>query len=271
MSIDGRTAGRDGRLRVAFVVSSLEVGGLQRAISTIARNLDPQRAVMEVIALRRPSRASTVMYDELGAAGVAVHDLRVTGRAERDPRALVSAVAGLRRLFVAQRYDVVDSAVLEADLASRLATVRLRTQHVTHLINLTHDPRAMHRRAGAPTLAAGRGSLGRPRFGPADGPVRRHHARRRAFRAANPRNTSGEDCRRRARRRCATVFFATARSEPGAARLVCGTVGTGEGPRNGSARDCGAATTRRRVLTHDCGARAAATRGRADDRRVRVA
>lgn len=144
MSIDGPTAGRDERVRVAFVVSSLEVGGLQRAISTIAHNLDPQRAVMEVIALRRPSRASTVMYDELAAAGVVVHDLRVTGRAERDPRALASAVVGLRRLFVAQRYDVVDSAVLEADLASRLATVRLRTQHVTHLINLTHDPRAMH-------------------------------------------------------------------------------------------------------------------------------
>jgi len=144
MSRDGHAPGRDVRLRVAFVVPNLEVGGLQRAISTIAHNLDPQRAVMDVIALRRPSEASTVMYDELGAAGVAVHDLRVQGRAERDPRALVSAVAGLRRLFVAQRYDVVDSAVLEADLASRLATVRLRTQHVTHLINLTHDPRAMH-------------------------------------------------------------------------------------------------------------------------------
>jgi glycosyltransferase involved in cell wall biosynthesis len=134
----------DVRLRVAFVVPNLEVGGLQRAISTIADNLDPQRAVMEVIALRRPGRASTVMYDELGAAGVAVHDLGVQGRAERDPRALAAAVAGLRRLFIAQRYDVVDSAVLEADLASRLASVRLRTRHVTHLISLTHDPRAMH-------------------------------------------------------------------------------------------------------------------------------
>jgi len=95
MSRDGHAPGRDVRLRVAFVVPNLEVGGLQRAISTIAHNLDPQRAVMDVIALRRPSEASTVMYDELGAAGVAVHDLRVQGRAERDPRALVSAVAGL--------------------------------------------------------------------------------------------------------------------------------------------------------------------------------
>jgi glycosyltransferase involved in cell wall biosynthesis len=144
MSTDGHTTGRDDRLRVAFVVSSLEVGGLQRAISTIAGNLDPQRAVMEVIALRRPAQASTLMYDELRAAGVAVHDLRVEGRAERDARALVSAVARLRRLFDAREYDVVDSAVLEADLASRLAAVRLRTRHVTHLINLTYDARAMH-------------------------------------------------------------------------------------------------------------------------------
>src|SRR5438105_2071193 len=124
MSTNGHTTGRDDRLRVAFVVSSLEVGGLQRAISTIARNLDPQRAVMEVIALRRPGQPSTLMYDEFRAAGVAVHDLRVEGRAERNPRALASAVSRLRRLFVAQQYDVIDSAVLEADLASRLAAVR---------------------------------------------------------------------------------------------------------------------------------------------------
>jgi glycosyltransferase involved in cell wall biosynthesis len=144
MSINGHRPGRDGRLRVAFVVSNLEVGGLQRAISTIAHNLDPERAVMDVIALRRPSAAPTVMYDELGAVGVTVHDLHVEGRAERDPRALAAAVARLRRLFVAQQYDIVDSAVLEADLSSRLAAIRLRTRHVTHLISLTHDPRAMH-------------------------------------------------------------------------------------------------------------------------------
>jgi glycosyltransferase involved in cell wall biosynthesis len=132
MSTNGHTTARDPRVRVAFVVSNLEVGGLQRAIATIAHNLDPQRAVMDVIALRRPSGAATVMYDELGAAGVTVHDL------------LVPAVARLRRLFVAHDYDIVDSAVLEADLASRLATARLRVKHVTHLISLTHDPRAMH-------------------------------------------------------------------------------------------------------------------------------
>jgi glycosyltransferase involved in cell wall biosynthesis len=135
----------DRRLRIAFVVSTLEVGGLQRAIATIARNLDPERGEMEVIALRRPATGSTVMYEELGRAGVTIHDLGVTGRAERDPRALASAVSKLRRLFVARRYDIVDSAVLEADLSSRLATVRLDVSHVTHLINLTHDPRAEHR------------------------------------------------------------------------------------------------------------------------------
>ena len=48
----------------------------------------------------------------------------------------------LRQVLVAGRYDIVDSAVLEADLASRLATVRLDTAHITHLINLTHDARA---------------------------------------------------------------------------------------------------------------------------------
>jgi glycosyltransferase involved in cell wall biosynthesis len=136
---------RDPCLRIAYVVPNLEVGGLQRAIVTTVRHLDRERARAEVIALRRPPGTSTVMYDELSRAGVTVHDLRLGGRAERDPRALTAAVTKLRRLFVSERYDVVDSAVLEADLASRLATVRLGVQHVTHLINLTHDPRAMHR------------------------------------------------------------------------------------------------------------------------------
>ncbi len=134
----------DRRLRIAFVVSTLEVGGLQRAIATIARNLDRDRAEMEVIALRRDRGGSTVMYDALDRAGVTVHDLGIAGRAERDPRALAAAVTKLRRLFAGRRYDIVDSAVLEADLTSRLATVGLPVRHVTHLINLTYDPRAQH-------------------------------------------------------------------------------------------------------------------------------
>src|SRR5438105_4389968 len=55
----------DRRLRIAFVVSTLEVGGLQRAIATIARNLDRDRGEMEVIAMRRPPGASSVMYEQL--------------------------------------------------------------------------------------------------------------------------------------------------------------------------------------------------------------
>jgi len=105
----------DRRLRIAFVVSTLEVGGLQRAIATIARNLDRDRAEMEVVALRRQHGGSTLMYDTLEQAGVTVHDLGITGRAEREPRALAAAVTKLRRLFAARGYDIVDSAVLEAD------------------------------------------------------------------------------------------------------------------------------------------------------------
>jgi glycosyltransferase involved in cell wall biosynthesis len=138
------TAGVDRRLRIAFVVSTLEVGGLQRAIATIAHNLDRDRAEMEVVVLRRADAAPTVMYEELERTGVTVHDLRIAGRAERDPRALVAAVTKLHRLFAGRRYDIVDSAVLEADLTSRLATVGLDVSHVTHLINLTYDPRALH-------------------------------------------------------------------------------------------------------------------------------
>lgn len=144
MDTDRRPPKRDSRLRVAFVLPTLEVGGLQRAIVTIAHHLDRDRAQMDVIALRRPTQASTVMYEELERVGVPVHDLGVMGRAEREPRALASAVAKLHRLFAVGRYDIVDSAVLEADVASRLAAMRLAVRHVTHLINLTHDPRAMH-------------------------------------------------------------------------------------------------------------------------------
>jgi glycosyltransferase involved in cell wall biosynthesis len=131
----------DARLRVAFVVPTFEVGGLQRAIVTIAEHVDRARVQIDVIALRSP-KSSTVMHEQLRRTGGTVHELGVEGRAERDPRALASAVTRLRRVLVAGRYDIVDSAVLEADLTSRLATVRLGTAHITHLINLTHDARA---------------------------------------------------------------------------------------------------------------------------------
>jgi glycosyltransferase involved in cell wall biosynthesis len=146
----------DARLRVAFVVPTFEVGGLQRAIVTISEHVDRERVQVDVIALRNP-KSSTVMHEQLRRSGGTVHELDVRGRAERDPRALASAVSRLRRVLVAGRYDIVDSAVLEADLASRLATVRLDAAHVTHLINLTHDPRALPRdrarRAWTPAAA----------------------------------------------------------------------------------------------------------------------
>ena len=74
----------DARLRVAFVVPTFEVGGLQRAIVTISEHVDRDRVQVDVIALRSP-KSSAVMHEQLRRTGATVHELGVRGRAERDP------------------------------------------------------------------------------------------------------------------------------------------------------------------------------------------
>jgi glycosyltransferase involved in cell wall biosynthesis len=125
-------------VRVGYVVSNLEVGGLQQAIFNTARLLDPDRVVADVVVLRRPSGTSEVMYKRFADAGVRVHDLHLSARSDRSPLGAIRAVRALRAHIRTARYEILDSATLEADLVSRLAARGLATQ-VTHLINLSYE------------------------------------------------------------------------------------------------------------------------------------
>ena len=129
---------KEARFRVAYALPSLETGGLQRAVLTTTKYLHGNEAAVAIIALR-PSPTSSTMDAEFQALGVPVICLGLAHRAERHLPTFIRAVAGMRRVFRELDIDLVDSAVLEADLSSRVACLASGVTHVTHLINTTYE------------------------------------------------------------------------------------------------------------------------------------
>lgn len=129
--------------RVLFLMPNFGVGGAERSLLMIAAHAKQGGFEPVVGSLGPPRRPEfeTVLAD-IRALGVEVHDLGVKGRADRSPRSLLEAVQRLRRFCRTHRIDVVDSCLFEADVASRLAVIGLRTKQVTHLVNVTYADEA---------------------------------------------------------------------------------------------------------------------------------
>jgi glycosyltransferase involved in cell wall biosynthesis len=136
-----------GAARVAFVLPNLEVGGVQRAHLLIGRYLSDNVEPLFVALHAKDNDDRPSLQSRFEAAGHQVCDLGVRGRADRSPLALLAGAWRLRRLCRAQKIDIVDSCIVEADLVARLATIGMRTLHVTHLVNTTYDA-AVERQLG---------------------------------------------------------------------------------------------------------------------------
>jgi glycosyltransferase involved in cell wall biosynthesis len=127
-------------VRVLYLLPNFGVGGAERSLLVIARHLDRSGAAMFMAALGPPRRpVEETVLPQLEELGVDVIDLAITGRADRSPRTLVVAARRLRRLCRDLRIDVVDSALFEADLVTRLALLGTRVRHVVHIVNTTYD------------------------------------------------------------------------------------------------------------------------------------
>lgn len=132
---------------VLHVLPDLGVGGAEQALSVLASHLTPlgvDQAVCVVSGARVPL-AQTV-HAELQAAGVPVCDLGVRSRPTRSPLGLVRAAARLRRTVRDLDPEIVDAALLDAVLPSRLAL--LRKPLVTHLVNTTWNREVLDARGG---------------------------------------------------------------------------------------------------------------------------
>lgn len=134
--------GAESRLRVALVVPHLEVGGLQRATLTIARNRPDEVDLAVVTVHDLPGDRPADFLAGATAAATEVVSLGVQGRVDRSPRALLTAVRRMRRFVRHWRPDVLDSAILEADLVARAARPWSGCRLVTHLVSTTYAPNA---------------------------------------------------------------------------------------------------------------------------------
>jgi glycosyltransferase involved in cell wall biosynthesis/N-acetylmuramoyl-L-alanine amidase len=139
-------------VRVLHLLPDFGTGGAERALAVLANGLDRREVVQTVITVRgdRRPRNETVA-PELDALGVGRGDLGVAARPTRSPAA--SLVAALRLARVARRWraDVVDAALLDATLVSRLAP--LRAARVGHLVNTPWEPVVTRTSGGRPWRA----------------------------------------------------------------------------------------------------------------------
>ncbi|MEY2458430.1 MAG: hypothetical protein QOG30_260, partial [Acidimicrobiaceae bacterium] len=144
-------------LRILHLLPNFGVGGAEQGLLVIARETDRSQAIMHIAALRTPRRPiEETVLPRLEQLGIDVIDLEVVGRADRSPRALILAARRVRRLCRELHIDIVDSALFEADLVTRLALLGTRRRHVVHLVNTPYDPAvARHARARNPRRLAG--------------------------------------------------------------------------------------------------------------------
>jgi glycosyltransferase involved in cell wall biosynthesis len=111
-------------LRVALVITGLEVGGAEKCLTQLAINLDRNQFAPEVYSLQaRPTGDKARLVEQLAAANIPVCFLNATSRWSM-PR----VVFALRRHFERQRPMVVQSFLYHANvvaiLAARLAAIR---------------------------------------------------------------------------------------------------------------------------------------------------
>jgi polysaccharide biosynthesis protein PelF len=120
----GPEAAGDGRpTRILFVFAWLVVGGEETEVRLLARNLDPRRHRVDVVACFRKEGMPDQTHEQLEALGVTV---------DRTPYALSfeDTVAYLARKI--PRYDVVVSCQNVADIYPALERLRLRPPLIEH-------------------------------------------------------------------------------------------------------------------------------------------
>ncbi len=116
------------RLKVLYLIDSLQSGGAERSLAEMLPELDRLGVDPLVVCLRR-----------------AEHDVEDQIRGRFDLRYLASRrfpgkVAEVRRIIRAERPHLVHTTLLESDLVGRLAARGTRVPVLTSLVNTSYDP-----------------------------------------------------------------------------------------------------------------------------------
>jgi starch synthase (maltosyl-transferring) len=112
-------------IRVALVITDLEVGGAEKCLTQLALHLDRAEFATEIYVLQpQPQGDKAALVQQLEAAGVLLHFLNA-----RSAWSIFRVVRELRRHFLRQRPQVVQTFLYHANvvgiLAARLAGIRL--------------------------------------------------------------------------------------------------------------------------------------------------
>ncbi len=134
-------------IRVMQVIPDLGVGGAEQALQVLASTISGDELTQVVVAIRGARRplAETV-HGSLQSAGVGYCDLAVRRAPTRSVIGLGLATQRLGRLARQLNADIVDAALLDASLPSRLA--RFDACRVTHLVNTPYDDAVTPRAPG---------------------------------------------------------------------------------------------------------------------------
>jgi glycosyltransferase involved in cell wall biosynthesis len=123
-------------LRVALVITELEVGGAERCLTNLALGLDRARFAPVVYSLGpRPRDERAALVRQLEAAGVPIHFLGLTHASQ-----FFRGVRRLAELLRAQRADVVQTFLFHANVLGTRAAKQAGIEHVCTGIRVA-DPR----------------------------------------------------------------------------------------------------------------------------------
>jgi glycosyltransferase involved in cell wall biosynthesis len=117
-----------GRMKVLFVIDSLQAGGAERSLAEMLPGLHRSGVDPIVVCLRRSEDS--------------VEDL-VRGRFDLrflEARSGIGRVRAVRRIVRGERPDLIHTTLLQSDLVGRIAAVGTRTPVLTSLVNISYDP-----------------------------------------------------------------------------------------------------------------------------------
>lgn len=118
------------RIRVLQLIKSLDHGGAERLLAQLVTKMENSPISYEVAFVRSDLRS---LVDELQGAGVPVHDLGARGDFQ------VSWMARLRRLLLAERYDVMHAHSPYAAGLARIVTRTMRPGRRPRLVYTEHS------------------------------------------------------------------------------------------------------------------------------------
>jgi glycosyltransferase involved in cell wall biosynthesis len=123
-------------LKVLFVIDGLGTGGAERSLAEMLPGLVESGITPVVACLLHRSEGIQDRVLEQG------FDVRfVDGNSSASgPRALIARVCALRKMIRSERPDIVHTAVFQANIAGRLASVWTRATVMTSLVNTNYAP-----------------------------------------------------------------------------------------------------------------------------------